>query len=134
MKSQDVKVVIPCCKSYDFVILANIVRCEGLQNYTRIYLSNGTNIISSCNIGTFKETLGGYDFYCCHKSHLINTKHIIRYHKDGQVEMSNKTKVPVSRRKKEDFYSKVIERIDIRTERHKILPLVKYNAPMIIQK
>lgn len=105
MNDQNFKLVVPGSKTLDFVILCEIIRCEGLQNYTRIHLKNGNSIISSSNIGVFKSALSHLRFFCTHKSHLINLDHISRYHKAGQVEMIDKSFVPISRRKKEEFQS-----------------------------
>ena len=109
IRSQNIKVVIPCCKSYEFILLKDIVRCEGLQNYTKIFLTNGASIVSSQTIGIYKTALEGYNFFNCHKSHLINNNHIIRYHKDGEVEMLDASKIPVARRRKEAFFEQVID-------------------------
>ena len=108
MNSQNMKVVIPCCKSYEFVFLKDIIRCEGLQNYTRIYLVDGSSIVSSINIGSYKKTLKQHNFFNCHKSHLINNEHILRYHKDGEVEMVDESRIPVARRRKDIFFSEII--------------------------
>ena len=113
MESQNFKIVIPCSKTYEFVHVSDIVRCEGLQNYTRIYLRNGKCIISSCNIGIYKKVLAGYDFFHCHKSHLVNKQLIHRYHKLGSVEMVDGSNVPVSRRKKESFYTEIIDKFNM---------------------
>lgn len=103
------KISIPSSNSYQLVMVVDIIRCEGWQKYTRIYLQNGECIISSYNIGVFREMLNGYAFYQVHKSHLINTNHIQSYKKSGEVTMSDDSCVPVSRRKKEDFYTAFIE-------------------------
>jgi len=108
MRSQMRKVVIPSNKSYEFIQLSDILRCEGLQNYTKVFLTNGKMIVSSINIGHFKDNLTAQGFYCCHRSHVINELHMLRYHKDGRLEMRDNSIVPVSRRKKEEFL-KILE-------------------------
>ncbi len=108
---QDTKIAIPGANSYDFVEINKIVRCEGWQKYTRIYLLDGSCIVSSYNLGVFKDMLENYDFYCTHKSHLINKKYISRYLKEGTVVMSDAANVPVARRKKEEFVEKVLKNI-----------------------
>lgn len=113
MKKQDQKVVVPCCKSYEFIYIKDIVRCEGLQSYTRIFLHNDTSIVSSYNIGTLKKIFEKFNFFHCHKSHLINTEHVLRYLKYGEVEMTDKSKVPVARRRRETFIETVIAQLSI---------------------
>ena len=108
MVNSNYKIIIPGSKTLDFVLLDDIIRCEGLQNYTRIYLKDGRNIISSSNIGVFKTVLMNREFFSTHKSHLININHIIRYYKSGRVEMVDKSFVPIARRRKEEFQNIIL--------------------------
>jgi len=108
---QDTKVAIPGTNAYDFVQIKDVVRCEGWQKYTRIYLKDGSCIVSSYNIGVFKDMLENYGFYSTHKSHLINRKLITRYLKEGTVVMVDGSEVPVARRKKEEFVEQVLKNI-----------------------
>jgi len=97
------KIVIPGSEAYRFVEVATIIRCEGWQKYTKIYLTNETVLVSSYNIGSYKEMLEPYGFYGCHKSHLINRAHLLSYSKDGIASLTNDNKVPVARRRREEF-------------------------------
>lgn len=106
---QQTRITIPGMDAYDFVAIKDIVRCEGWQKYTRIYLLNGSCIISSYNLGVFREMLSEYGFYSTHKSHFINTHLILRYLKEGTVIMIDESKVPVSRRKRDEFSEKVLK-------------------------
>lgn len=112
-KSQQLKIVVPCTKTYDFILVSDIIRCEGMQNYTRLFLKTGKSIVSSCNIGLYKKVLASYDFFTCHKSHLVNKTQIVRYHKEGQIEMSDKSLVPVARRRKESFMDDILKQHDV---------------------
>jgi len=100
---QKSKIVIPGSESYRFIEVADIIRCEGWQKYTKIYLVNGSTIVSSYNIGSYKDMLAPYGFFSCHKSHLINRTHLKSYTKEGTVTLTNDNKVPVARRKREEF-------------------------------
>ncbi len=100
---QKTKIAIPGSEAYQFVEVESIIRCEGWQKYTKIYLQDGACIVSSYNIGVYKDMLSSYGFYSCHKSHLINKIHIRTYKKEGSVVMSDESNVPVSRRKKDEF-------------------------------
>ncbi len=110
---QKSKIAIPGAQSYEFITVEEIIRCEGWQKYTRIFLKNGTTIVSSYNLGVYRKILKTYDFYDCHKSHLINRTHIKRYLREGTVVMSDDSNVPVSRRKKEEFVEQVIKNMNI---------------------
>lgn len=103
IETQSAKIVIPSSNLYQYVKVNDILHCEGWQKYTRIHLSSGEVILSSYNIGVFKDMLNDYSFYSPHKSHLINLNKIVRYRKDGFIVLDNNSEVPVSRRRKEDF-------------------------------
>jgi len=110
---QKSKIAIPGAQAYDFITVEEIIRCEGWQKYTRIYLKNRTVIVSSYNLGVYRKILKTYDFYDCHKSHLINRHHIKKYLREGTVIMSDDAQVPVSRRKKEEFVEQVVKSLNI---------------------
>lgn len=112
--SQETKVAIPSNNAYDFVQIKEIIRCEGWQKYTKVFFLDGSQVISSYNIGIFKEMLGGYGFFACHKSHLINENHIKKYYKDGMIEMIDNSEIPVSRRKKDEFITQVLNNIKLK--------------------
>jgi two-component system LytT family response regulator len=110
MGDQETKVAIPGVEVYDFVRVKEIVRLEGDQRYTRIYLQDGRELLSSYHLGKYREMLGPYSFFSPHKSHLINTTHIRRYLAEGTVIMEDGSTVPVSRRKRDEFIQKVVKR------------------------
>lgn len=104
------KIVIPEANGYEFVYVSNVIRCEGWSKYTKVFLLNGNLITSSFNLGHYRKLLAGEHFFHCHKSHLINTKHIQRYINSGTVYMRDGSIIPVSRRKKEEFVNHVIKK------------------------
>jgi len=89
--------------------VANIIRCEGWDNYTKIFLRNGEVLLSIQTLGIVKDRLLKFNFHCTHRSHIINTNEITSYHKDGTITMSDGSKVPVSRRKKQDFVERFVK-------------------------
>ena len=107
--SQDTQIAIMSSEAYEIVKISNITRCEGWNKYTKIYLDNGEVLLSSSNIGTFREQLEPYNFYACHKSHLINKTKIKRYLKEGTIILSDGAQVPVARRRKEYFVENVLK-------------------------
>lgn len=102
------RIAIPGVSEYDYIEVSRIIRCQGWQKYTRIYLSDGIELVSSYNIGVFKDLLEPFDFYCTHRSHLINQRYILKYKKEGVVVMKDDSEVPISRRKKDDFIENVL--------------------------
>lgn len=94
---------VPTMEGYEFLVIRDIIRCEGLQKCTRVITKNRKEIVSSYNLGEFRKRLKLFGFYSPHKSHLINLSEVIRYFRDGRVQMSDLSNVPVSRRRKNDF-------------------------------
>ena len=84
-----------------------IIRCEGVQRCTKLILKENKSILSSYNLGEFRKLLEAYHFYSPHKSHLISLNHIVRYDKEGTIEMTDGVAVPVARRRRQDFLEKM---------------------------
>lgn len=107
-KSSTNRLGIPTSRGLDFVETGNIIRCEGIQRCTKVVLQNSQkSILSSYNLGEFRKLLESYNFYAPHKSHLISLDHIIRYDKEGTIEMSDGEIVPVARRRRQEFLEKM---------------------------
>lgn len=98
---------IPVMEGMEFLKACEIIRCEGLQQFTRVVLTEGNGIISSYNIGKFCDLLLPYGFFAPHKSHLINLQHIRKYMQEGTIVMRDGSFVPVSRRRKGLFFQRV---------------------------
>jgi two-component system LytT family response regulator len=81
----------------------NIIRCESDRNYTLFHLNNSQRIIVSNPVKDYEELLDDYGFFRIHKSHLVNLSFVESYIKGdgGYLLLKNKTKLPVSMRKKE---------------------------------
>lgn len=109
MEQIEKKIVIPCLETYEFVFVKNIIRFEGSHNYARVHIAGEEFLNSTATIGVYKKILESTQFFCCHKSHIINIQHILRYNKDGFLEMSDGATVPVSRRRKEQFLSEIVD-------------------------
>lgn len=107
---QKTRIAIPGNDAYDFIQISEIIRCEGWNKYTKIFIKDEKTIVSSYNIGVFKEMLESYGFYSCHKSHLVNKSHIIKYLKEGIIIMSDHSQAPLARRRKDHFISAVMSK------------------------
>lgn len=82
-----------------------IVRVEADRSYCTVELNNGKSIITSKPLKEIEELLKGYSFFRTHQSHLINLDFVKQYlHEDGGIVLlSNGFRVPLSRRRKNDF-------------------------------
>lgn len=77
--------------------IAEIVRLEAERNYTRFFMSDGSQIITAKNLGLYEALLPA-TFVRVHKSHLINCCYINKHCKT-YIRMNDGGKVEVSRRK-----------------------------------
>lgn len=84
------------------LILKDIVHIEGDRNYSYIHLKNATKKLVTKTLSDLEELLDSKGFYRCHRSHILNSAHIIKT-KGISVLLSNNVQVPISRRKKKQF-------------------------------
>ena len=97
------RIGLPTSDGIEFVSINEIIRCEGIQGCTKAIFRHRKPLISSYNLGEFRQLLENYGFFSVHKSHLVNLSHIQRYDNEGFVTMSDGEKVPVARRKRTEF-------------------------------
>ena len=96
------KIIISTSDKIHLIEVDNIIRCESDNYYTIIYFKDGTNLLVSKTLKEMEQKLEEYDFVRTHKSHLVNMRCIMNFIKDEMmVLLTDGTKVPVSKRKKE---------------------------------
>jgi two-component system LytT family response regulator len=87
-----------------FIKMKDIIRLEANGRYTRFHLLNKEVILASRTLGDFEETLSLHNFFRIHETHIVNLFYIDRFHKGNNfVLLTDKTELPVARRRKEDF-------------------------------
>jgi two-component system LytT family response regulator len=97
------KLALPTSNGIEFFPPHDIIRCEGMSNYTKFYISNHSPIITSKTIKEYEEILLSHQFVRIHKSHLINAKYVKGYHaQNSNIIMNDGTQVEVSRRRKRE--------------------------------
>lgn len=71
--------------SVTFVEVDDILYFRAEGSYTKVYLKSGTSIMTSKSLKHFENTLSEHPgFYRCHKSYIVNIRHITAYVKsDG---------------------------------------------------
>jgi len=99
------KIVLHTEKRIHIVETKNIVHCNSDAGYTTFYMIDNKKITVSKNLKYFEELLSDCDFFRPHQSWLINIDYIDYYnkHDGGYIVMKNKTEIPLSQRKKEQF-------------------------------
>jgi two-component system LytT family response regulator len=95
------KIAIPTNEGFNIHEI-NDVRCQSNGNYTMIYFSDSSKILSSKTLKFFDDMFEGQGFERVHNSHLVNMNHIKKYiNTDGGfLKMSDESEIPISQRKK----------------------------------
>lgn len=83
------------------MILKEIVKIEGDRNYSIFHLAKGKTKISSKTLGHFENILEGKGFFRCHRSFIINYRHIVRMQKESFL-LKDTSEIPISRRRKRE--------------------------------
>ncbi len=85
-----------------FLIDTNtIVRVEASSNYSKIYFSNGTMLLTAKVLKWFEERLPQQSFTRLHRSHLVNNCFLQFNQNTGNAfELKNGKTIQVSRRRK----------------------------------
>jgi two-component system, LytTR family, response regulator len=98
------KISVSHSKGVSIFDFSDILYLESDRELTMLHLVGNQKLTSSKNLKEFEEALDG-SFYRTHKSFLINLTHIQGYclHEGGQVIMKNNAKLPISRRKTNEF-------------------------------
>ena len=96
------KISLSTADKIHLIDVDDIIRCESDNYYTIIFFKDGTSLMVSKTLKEIDQKLEEYDFVRTHKSHLVNMRCIMNFIKDEMmVVMTDGTKVPVSKRKKE---------------------------------
>lgn len=96
------KISLSTADKIHLINVDDIIRCESDNYYTIIFFKDGTSLMVSKTLKEIDQKLEEYDFVRTHKSHLVNMRYIKNFIKDEMmVVMTDDTKVPVSKRKKE---------------------------------
>ena len=105
------RILIPTFQTLELVSVEDIVSIKAYENYSKVYLQNKKVFTSTISFGKLLLMLQHKNFYQCHKSHLVNLNLIVRYHKNGEIEMPEGLKIPVARRRKEEFINKLTQQV-----------------------
>lgn len=84
-----------------------ILYCQSDGNYTHVVLKEGKEHLVSKNIKSIENLMHKKQFMRVHKSFVVNTNYIIEYLRGdgGEIIMTNKKSIPVSRLHKSQLLS-----------------------------
>lgn len=93
------------------VEIDQIIRLEGDNNYTRIFLENGDVHLVSKTLKVFEDKLINYNFMRVHQSYIINLDHVKSYCKKegGYLVMSDNSNIGIARQRKDKVLKKLCE-------------------------
>ncbi|MFZ4412347.1 MAG: LytR/AlgR family response regulator transcription factor [Bacteroidales bacterium] len=99
------KIILSTSEGIHILSTDEIIRCESDDYYTKFFLTNGNPILISKTLKQNEAMLSDFNFIRPHKSHLVNIKFIKSYLKvdGGYILMTDGSKIPVSRRKRESI-------------------------------
>ena len=80
----------------------DIIRLEASSNYTRIYFTNRTKIVSAKLLKDFEQVLAPHGFVRTHRSHIVNKRYVSHLDEKGNILMHDESRAEVSRRKKSE--------------------------------
>ncbi|HYG49455.1 MAG TPA: response regulator [Flavobacteriales bacterium] len=88
------------------VDFTEILYIKAQGRYSDVCLAGNRNLRVCKNIGHFEKELLKKGFVRCHKSYLVNSKHIVKLNKTdgGFIEISNGTSIEISRRKRNALF------------------------------
>ncbi len=103
------KITVPTISGFEFLEVADIIRCKSDINYTTIYSLNKQKLVVAKTLKEFEELLADYNFFRIHNSDLINLAYIKSYNKGkgGSVLLTDGTEIEVSTRRKDDFLKRL---------------------------
>lgn len=99
------KIAIQSLKEIQYVNIGEIIRFEADGNYSKLYMNDGTSILSSRQIGEYEMRLKPLGFFRLHDKHLVNMRFVTSFMKGeaGVAILEDNTQLPVARRRKEEF-------------------------------
>ncbi len=97
-------ITIKSATKIEFIKVDDIVCCDADEGYTHIQLINGKTITAARTLSTFDKALEGHSFFRISKSHIINTNHIVTFHKDkNQILLLGNILLDIARRRRVEF-------------------------------
>ena|SRR5688572_16852089 len=111
LHAHEIKLCIPSQYGFEVILLQDVIYCEANGSYTRFYLPNKRQVVTSKTIKEYEYLLADNFFVRVHRSFLINLRHVKEYRRgeEGTVTMTNGQEIKVAKRKKELFLMKMKE-------------------------
>jgi two-component system LytT family response regulator len=94
--------ILPTNTGIQLINVNAIIRIQSISNYSKLFFSNGKTLVVAKVLKWFGENLSVNQFIRVHRTHLVNTKFIHQYNREGggKLKLVNGDYIDVSRRKK----------------------------------
>ncbi|MDQ3142468.1 MAG: LytTR family DNA-binding domain-containing protein [Bacteroidota bacterium] len=99
------KIMLTSMEGMIFLRLDQIVRIESDASYTTFYLMNNERHLITRPIIDFEDFLNSEGFFRLHQSHIVNLSYVKKILREdgGYALMEDGEKVPIARRRKDEF-------------------------------
>jgi two-component system LytT family response regulator len=93
------RIALPMFGETRYVNIADILRCEADNTYTKFVLASGEQVLVSKTLKEYADMLAGYSFLRAHQTHLVNMAYIKSWLREdgGCLLLTDGTKIPVSK-------------------------------------
>ena len=103
-------IMIADSKGVSVIDINSIIRIEAVNNYSRLFLSDGKTVLVSKVLKRMEALLAGKGFERIHRSHLVNAACIQRYNLyQKKITLQNEEEISISRRKRTDIRRRLSE-------------------------
>lgn len=93
------KLAVSTLEGTFFFKLEEIVRCEGEENYTRLFFQNRKPLLASKTLREYEDLLSGHGFLRVHKSHLVNRRFVKNLLPERRLLLIDGLEVEVAKRR-----------------------------------
>ncbi len=101
------RIVLRLQDGFQVIEFEDIIYCKSDGSYTIFFINNGEKIMVSKSVKEYEKQLPDNLFIRNHQSFLTNIKYISKFEKEGYLLLKNKTRIPVSTRKKEEVIKRL---------------------------
>jgi two-component system LytT family response regulator len=103
------KLILSTIEGIYYIDPDDILYVNADSNYSKIVFKNAKSLTVSKNLGEFFSDLPKDNFFRNHHSYLVNLNYVRKYARNegGTIEMINGDRIPLARRKKNEFHEKM---------------------------
>lgn len=101
------RIVLKTTEAHHIINEDDLMYCKSEGNYTTFFIKNDEKILISKTLKSTEELLTESIFIKCHQSYLVNKFYIAKMLSDGYLILNDKSKIPVSSRRKDHVLNKL---------------------------